>query len=822
MAKEVTLTIDGQTVTVPEGTVIVDAAKKIGIDIPVFCYHPKMEPVGMCRVCLVDIGRPVRDRASGELVLEEDGSPKIQFGWKLETACTTPVSEGMQVIGMSEKVQAGRNEIIEFILTSHPLDCPICDKGGECPLQNLTMAHGPEESRFLFDEKLHLEKNVPLGDLIFLDRERCIQCARCIRFQDEIVDDPVLQFYNRGRRTDIITNSEPGFDSYWSGNTTDICPVGALTTADFRFGARPWELKFAASVCAHCPVGCNLTYNTRREARSGGDVVIKRVMPRQNEFVNELWICDKGRFAYHFAEAENRLTEPLTCSRGNHEPMSWDETLGFVADRLKNIGEGLLTIVSGRLPNEDLYNLQKLTEALGGKSALYTHMAGGDLVAHYGLGEGSNLAELGQDDVILVIASDLEEEAPVWWLRVKQAAQRGAILIVANPRSTKLSRYANLEVRYVYGQEVTALSDEDLQKLFSAAKNAVIFFGSEGLGLGGSAALVQACADLLVKTNHTGKPNNGLVGVWPRANEQGAWDLGFRPVDDLAAAMAEAQVLYMIGVDPAGDDENLKTLLQKRYDTAENLTVVQDILKTETAALADVIFPAQAQVEREGTFTSGERRVQRFYPVTTPKGQSLPDFEIAARIGAKLGIELKGRFPSIVFPQMVRETPGYAGLSYQKLAEVTEQWPLIGRDDLYYGGTGYKNDQGLGVQLATREDSAAVSRSASSTAETPPMPDGDLVAVPITSLYDYGTTLVSSDVLHPRVPEPFIVMNPAEAERQKATDGMTVKVDLKGSSTTVVVKVDPNVPIGFVLVPRSMGAAISGPTSIQIKMAVEA
>jgi len=273
MANEVTLTIDGQTVTVPEGTLIVDAAKKIGIDIPVFCYHPKMEPVGMCRVCLVDIGRPVRDRATGELVLEEDGSPKIQFGWKLETACTTPVSEGMEVVGMSEKAKAGRNEIIEFILTSHPLDCPVCDKGGECPLQNLAMAHGPGESRFIYDEKLNLEKNVPLGELVFLDRERCIQCARCIRFQDEIVDDPVLQFYNRGRLTDIITNSEPGFDSYWSGNTTDICPVGALTTADFRFGARPWELKSAASICTHCPVGCNMTYNTRREAKSGGDIV---------------------------------------------------------------------------------------------------------------------------------------------------------------------------------------------------------------------------------------------------------------------------------------------------------------------------------------------------------------------------------------------------------------------------------------------------------------------------------------------------------------------------------------------------------------------
>jgi NADH-quinone oxidoreductase subunit G len=812
MSKQVTLTIDGQTVTVPEGTLIVDAAKKIGIDIPVFCYHPKMEPVGMCRMCLVDIGRPVFDRETREPVLEEDGSQKIQFGLKLDTACTVPVSEGMVVDGMSKKVEQARNDIVELLLTSHPLDCPVCDKGGECPLQNLTMAHGPGESRFLFDEKQPAAKNLPLGDLIFLDRERCIQCARCIRFQEEIAGDAVLEFYNRGRATDIITNSEPGFDSYWSGNTSDICPVGALTTVDFRFGARPWELNSAASICTHCPVGCNMTYNTRREAKSGGDIVIKRAMPRQNESVNELWICDKGRFGYHFANAENRLTEPLTCSHGGQEPMSWEDTLGFIADRLTNIGEGLLTVVSGRLSNEDLYNLRVLTESLGGKTALYTHMAGGDLVAQFGLSEGSNLAGLGQGDAILVIASDLEEEAPVWWLRVKQAAERGANLIVLNPRPTKLSRYANLEVSYVYGEEVAALSNDELQKQLSEAENAVIFFGSEGLGLEGSAPLANACAELLVKTGHTNRANNGLVGVWSRANEQGAWDMGFRPVDDLAAEMEKAQVLYIVGADPAADDENLKVLLQKRYDISDNLTIVQDILKTETATLADVILAAQAQVEREGTFTSGERRVQRFYPVTTPKGDSLADFEIAAQIGARLGIELKGRFPSIVFPQLAKDVPGYADLNYKKLAESHEQWPIVGRDDLYYGGTSYKNDQGLGLQLAP------LGGDVPSGAQTPAMPDADLVAVPVTSLYDHGTSLVPSEVLASRTPAPFLVLNPVDADKQKAHDGMTVSVHVNAGSATVVVRVDENIPAGFALVPRSMGISIAGPTAIEMRV----
>jgi NADH-quinone oxidoreductase subunit G len=211
MPKNITLTIDGQTITAPEGMLVVDAAKLAGIDIPVFCYHPKMEPVGMCRMCLVEIGRPAIDRATGTPLLNENGTPKIHFNPKLDTACTTLISEGMVVIGLNDRVKAARKDVLEFLLTSHPLDCPVCDKGGECPLQNLTMEHGPGTSRFLFDEKNHAAKQVPLGDLIYLDRERCIQCARCVRFQSDIANDPVIGFYNRGRKLEIITFSEPGY-----------------------------------------------------------------------------------------------------------------------------------------------------------------------------------------------------------------------------------------------------------------------------------------------------------------------------------------------------------------------------------------------------------------------------------------------------------------------------------------------------------------------------------------------------------------------------------------------------------------------------------
>ncbi len=224
MAKMINLMIDDQPVSVPAGTLVVDAAKMIGNDIPVFCYHPKMEPVGMCRMCLVEIGRPVVDRATGQAQKNEDGTPKIQFGPKLDTACTTPVSEGMVVRTNTEKVIDARRDILEFLLTSHPLDCPICDKGGECPLQNLTMAHGPGKSRFLLDDKIHLAKHYPLGELIFLDRERCIQCARCVRFQSDIAGDPVIGFSQRGRSLEIVTFSEPGFELVFLGQHDRYLP----------------------------------------------------------------------------------------------------------------------------------------------------------------------------------------------------------------------------------------------------------------------------------------------------------------------------------------------------------------------------------------------------------------------------------------------------------------------------------------------------------------------------------------------------------------------------------------------------------------------
>jgi NADH-quinone oxidoreductase subunit G len=814
MPDNVTLTIDGVKVTVPKGTLIVDAAKRLGNDIPVFCYHPKLEPVGMCRMCLVEVGRVQRDRATGQPVLDEQGQPKVVMAPKLETACTTPVEDGMLVVGASGKVKEARDDILEFLLTSHPLDCPICDKGGECPLQNLTLAHGPGQSRFIFDEKFRLAKQLPLGELIYLDRERCIQCARCVRFQDDIVDDPVLSFYERGRHLEIITHSKPGFDSKFSGNTTDICPVGALTTTDFRFEARPWELNMAASICTHCPVGCNLTLNTRREARSGGQTVIKRVMPRQNEQVNEIWICDKGRFGHHFASSPDRLTNPLVRRDGALKEATWDEALQLAAGKLKAAGAGLAGLAGDRLSNEDLYNFRQVVTGLGGRVALNTRMGGGEQTQQVGVGMGTNFAHMGPGTAILVVASDLEEEAPIWWLRVKQAAERGATLIVANGRATKTDRAAKYTIRYAYGHEVATVlgmlvtGSSEAAEALARAENAVILFGREGLDLAGSTALAQACANLLIATNHYGRPNNGLIGVWPHANAQGAWDMGV-PAREPAVPLQGVSAHWVVAADPVGDG-----LVSADDLRAGGFVVVQELFLTATAQAADVVLPAASWAEREGTFTSGERRVQRFYPAVTPKGK--PDYEIVADIGARAGVDVP-RHAAQIMLAIAASVPAYAGLTYQKLAEVVDQWPDVGGRDLYYGGTSYTNRQGLGVQVPSAAERGETVAAGKLDAPRPTAANG-LTLVPTTVLYNRGTTFVRSQVMHPRLPQPYVELNAADAARLDIQDGDTVSVEAAGVQATVTARVDGRAPEGVALMPAGLGPAVPAaavPATIQ-------
>jgi NADH-quinone oxidoreductase subunit G len=807
----VTVVIDGKPYEFPKGTNLVDAAKTIGNDVPVFCYHPKLDPVGMCRMCLVDIGHEMRDRATGELMLDEEtGEPQIRWGRKLETACTQTTSNGMHVKTNTEQVTEARNDVLEFLLTSHPLDCPVCDKGGECPLQNLTMEHGPEASRMYFEDKMHLDKHYPLGDLIYLDRERCIQCARCTRFQEEIAGDDVLAFHERGRRLQIITNSDPGFDSYFSGNTTDICPVGALTTDDFRFGARPWELTNIASISPHDPVGANITLSTRLDRDFGGKAMIKRIMPRQNEQVNEIWIDDKTRFGHHFTrDTETRLLEPMVRD-GELGAASWGDALAKAGELLKGANGSVSVLASSYMSNEDLWALRGLVEGVGGERfGAWTTQAGAELVAQVGVGRGTNLSDLGKGDAVLVVATDLEEEAPLYRLRLKQARERGAKVFVANARSTRMDDFVRRSERLRYGAGeavnfIVTLRDAqpEVAKEMTEAENLIIVAGAEGLSLDGSQALMQAAANFLIETDHVGRPNNGLIGLLPGPNGMGLYYAGYSVEATQNIMNNPPKVLVVAQADLMYDDPAVANWMDK-VDTVIQLTLFTD----EALPNAQVVLPVQSFAERDGTYTNVERRVQRFYTGQGPLGQALPAWQIASRLHTSLNGGREKLSAAAVMLDITRNVPAMAECRYKNLARTETQYPLIGRDDVYYGGTAYDNNGGLGVQIASVADSGErVSGGAVRLPEVPTAGDGQLVIVPTRELYNQERVFRPSiaAMMAPRTPAPYVEINATDAEAMGIASGDTVTVDFGGGTVEVIAHANGKAPQGVALLPRHL------------------
>lgn len=799
MSEVVTIYLDGQPYEVPKGANLVDVAKFYADNgIPVFCYHPKMEPVGMCRMCLVELGTIMRDRDSGEIMTDADGEPQVRWFPKLQTACTTTVTDGMVVRTNTDAVVAARDDMIEFLLTSHPLDCPICDKGGECPLQNLTMAHGPGRSVFYWEDKVRLAKHVPLGELIYLDRERCIQCARCTRFQDEIVGDDVLAFHERGRRLQIITVSDPPFDTYFSGNTTDICPVGALTTADFRFEARPWELKDIASLDVYGPEGANISLSTRLDRDAGGIMIIKRVMPRQNEAVNEIWISDKTRFGHHHTRAAERLTKPKVRVGERLVEAEWDHALEVIHKHIKpNASVG--AIAGPTLSNEDLWELRKLAQTINADAKLGVYpatMTGGDIIAQVGVGLGTNFKDMGSDTTIVVVASDIEEEAPIWYLRTKVAGDRGAKIVVVNARETKLDHYASDSIRYDYGAAVGAVNDLAKHDAVKNAENLVVICGAEGMSLEQHGELMNACANLLVSTGHVGRPNNGLLAVWEGANVQGAFDLGFS-AEATAEMMAKVpDVLFIAGCDPIGESAEAAGLSKAKF------IVVNSLFDTPTTAVADVVLPSQSFAEREGTFTSGERRVQRFYPAQGVIGQSQADWRIFATIRNSLDGSAVQRLTAGVFKELAGEIAGYESLTYPALAMVERQFPDVGGDDLYYGGTAYRNKGGLGAQYPTTSEADGATLPKFNAKGKKTSYKG-LTVIPMNRLYDRGYLFKYSDeLMYQRIGEPFVIINPADADN--IAGGSRVGVTIDGVQYEALVVVSEDAPKGFVLMPKRL------------------
>ncbi|HEY6426070.1 MAG TPA: 2Fe-2S iron-sulfur cluster-binding protein, partial [Acidimicrobiales bacterium] len=422
----VSVTIDGRTVQAPRGDLLIRVAQNHGTYIPRFCWHERLKPVGMCRMCLVEV----------------EGMRGLQI------SCATPVADGMVVRTTSPAVTTAQDGVLEFLLVNHPLDCPVCDRGGECPLQDQTLAFGPGESRFV-EEKRHFAKPTPISDLVLLDRERCIQCGRCTRFAAEVAGDPLIDFGGRGADTEVITYHDTPFDSPFSGNTVQICPVGALTARPYRFRARPWDLEASETSCTACAVAC------RGSLESTSNRLV-RLLGVDSEPVNQGWLCDKGRYGLEWVHSDARLRAPLVRRAGELLEATWPEALDAAADALRHTmtARGTVAVLGGaRDTNEAAYTWARLAKGVIGTDHVDAQLDDG-LPADVVLGmPRATIADLDTAQAIVLLAPDLKAELPVLYLRVRQAVvDEGVPLVEITPRDSGLTPYATAVARCVPGE----------------------------------------------------------------------------------------------------------------------------------------------------------------------------------------------------------------------------------------------------------------------------------------------------------------------------------------------------------------------------------
>lgn len=417
------LNIDGQDIEVPKGTLLVEACRKAGVEVPVYCYHPKMNPVGACRVCVVEV---------------VGGRPK-----PIQTACTTECMDQMVVRTRSDEANKARAGILEFLLVNHPLDCPVCDRGGECDLQDFTLRYGPPQSRFL-ESKRHFDKALHVGKNVVLDRERCIMCQRCARFCGEVAQEEGLVIIERGARSEIGTFEGRSYDSNFSGNVIELCPVGALTAASYRFKARPWELQHFAGVCTQCSLGCNLTLDVRFDQ-------LVRQRGRTNDAIDDGWLCDRGRYGFEWVHSDQRALAPMVRKDGKLVETSWEDALKAAAAGLREAPATAVAAVAGpELSNEGAWLLIRLMRAT---------LDSGNLETAHGTAWGSDkkplartarVAGLDDAEVIVLVDCDPTETTPVLDLRIKKALRRGASLIVVG-KDCQLASFADVQLDQVDG-----------------------------------------------------------------------------------------------------------------------------------------------------------------------------------------------------------------------------------------------------------------------------------------------------------------------------------------------------------------------------------
>ncbi|MET0903174.1 MAG: NADH-quinone oxidoreductase subunit NuoG, partial [Acidimicrobiales bacterium] len=679
-AETVLLTVNGKEIEAQPGELVIEAAERNGTYIPRFCYHPRMEPVGMCRMCVVEIdtGR----------------------GAALQPACMIPVAPDMKVDTESEVTKKAQDGVLEFLLINHPLDCPVCDKGGECPLQDQTLSYGPGESRFV-EEKRHFEKPIMISDLVALDRERCILCDRCTRFADQVAGDTLIHFQDRGNQTQVNTFPDHPFASYFSGNTVQICPVGALTATPYRFKARPWDLDQVESTCTTCSVGCRtLVQSSRNE--------ILRYQGVDVDPVNWGWLCDRGRFGFGSVNSADRLGSPLIRSEGSLREVPWGEALSTAAAALKAASSDKIAVLGGaRLTNESAYAWAKLAKGVLGTDHVDAQLGDGlPAEVTLGLPRATIDGVCAPGGTVLVLGPDLKEELPVLFLRLRHAVTRdGVTLVELATQRTSASDLATATLLHrpgAAGDVVRALlAGSAHQEVGGVDPDAIAMAGA--LLAGGAVTVVLGRANLAesgeevvaaASAINAAHPHVRFLSALRRGNVHGALDMGLTPgllpgrtaladgrawfkahgwptVPDergldatgilRAAAGGKVDVLVLLGADPLADFPD--TDLAARGVAGARTVIAVDRFLTASTQQADVVLAASGPAETDGTTTNLEGRVSTVTRKITPPGTARDDWMLAAELARLLGTDLGVESASQILEEITTIAPSHLGLS---------------------------------------------------------------------------------------------------------------------------------------------------------------
>ncbi len=741
----VTITIDGREMQVPEGQLLIEAAENEGEYIPRLCWHKRLRAVAICRMCLVEV----------------DGMKGPQ------PACYTPVKEGMVVRHDTPGIKKAQEGVLEFLLINHPLDCPVCDRGGECELQDHTMSYGPGESRFV-EEKRHFEKPIPVSDLVLLDRERCIQCDRCVRVASDVAGDPLLEFAKRGNQLHITTFPGDEFSSYFSGNTVQVCPVGALTATPYRFKARPWDVTAAETTCTGCSVGCRgALYETRNETI--------RLLGVDNDEVNWGWLCDKGRFGYESIDSPDRLVAPRLTREGRTDEVNWAEAVDRIAS-IVDAADGRIAAIGGaRLTNEEAYALSKFMRSVCGSNDVDCQLDDG-LPASYvaGIENRATIEDIESAAAIVLVCGDLKEELPVLYLRVRDAvAHHGVKLFVVGGQQSGLDQFVDADAD---------IPDEG---------DVVVIVGRQ--------SLTQSPDDVIAVANRAvAKVGNRakLLPVVRRSNVHGAIDMGLAPdllpgrvqVDDPAgrqriaeawrgdfpaeagldtrgileaAADGDVDVLFIVGADPLNDFAD-PDLARRALDGASRV-IVCDMFESELCEFADVVMPAAGWGEVDGTVTNIEGRVQSVTAKVTPPGQAASDSEVFRAVAERLGHEFGCGTPLDILTEISRVAIAYEGIDPSE----------FGHDSKTAGF----------LVTATSVEAPDPAESTSGRARLP----GSLRLRVARTLYDQGTLVSHCPSLAALRPGAIVRMHPEDFSSRGIDPGSTLRLtstDTTGTDTS--------------------------------------